>query len=84
MSREDIMPKQPTAEEIATARALIARAAMKDADAPQAALIELVTMAEFDKVLEQMRKASTLNPANVDLSYTLSMMERIRASHAPV
>lgn len=77
------MPKQPTAEEIADARALIARVAAKDADAPQAAMIALVTMAEFDKVLEQMRKASSLNPANVDLSYTLSMMERIRASNAP-
>lgn len=75
--------KQPTAEEIADARALIARAALKDADAPRAALIDLVTMSEFDAVLEATRKAQTLNPANVDVGYVLSMLERLRAANAP-
>lgn len=76
-------PEQPTAEEIAAARDVLARAAVNDADAPRAALIELVTMEEFGPVVDAMRNAQTLNPANVDVSYTLSMLERLRASHAP-
>lgn len=77
------MPKQPTADEIAEARALIARAAAKDADAPRAALIELVTMPELEPVLAALRKAFTLNPADAEVSYTLSMIERLRATHTP-
>lgn len=75
--------KQPTAEELTAARALIARAAAKDADAPRAALIELVTMPEYVPVIDALRKAQTLNPADAEISYTLSMLERLRASHTP-
>lgn len=74
---------QPTAEEIAAARELLARAATINADAPRAALIELVTMPQLEPVMEALRKAMTLNPADAEVSYTLSMLERLRASHTP-
>lgn len=77
------MPKQPTADEIAAARATLALAATKDADAPRAALIQFVTMPELAPVLVALRKAQTLNPADAEVSYTLSMIERLRATHTP-
>lgn len=73
----------PTADEIAEARALLARAAAGSADAPRAALIELVTMPELVPVIDALRKAQTLNPADAEVAYTLSMLERLRASHTP-
>lgn len=77
------MPKQPTADEIAEARALIARAAVKDADAPRAALITLVTMPELKPVLAALANAQALNPADADVAYTNSMLHRLIASHTP-
>lgn len=74
---------QPTAEEIAEARALLARAATDGADAPRAAMIALVTMPELDPVLAALRNAWTLNPADAEVSYTISMLERLRATHTP-
>ena len=77
------MPKQPTAEQIADARATLALAATKGADAPRAALIALVTMPELTPVLVALRKAQTLNPADADVSYTIAMIERLRVLHTP-
>lgn len=77
----DVTP--PTADEIAEARALLARAATDSADAPRAAMIALVTMPELDSVLAALRNAWTLNPADAEVSYTLSMIERLRATHTP-
>lgn len=73
----------PTAEEIAAARELLTRAASTGADAARAALIAFVTMPEFGAVVEAGRAAAALNPANVDLGYVLTMMERVRAANAP-
>lgn len=75
--------QQPTADEIEAARALLARAAAAASDEPRAALIALVTMPEYKAVIDAGRAAAALNPANVDLSYVLTMMERVRAANAP-
>lgn len=77
------MPKQPTAEEITAARATLALAATKDADAPRAALIALVTMPELNPVLAALATAQALNPADADVAYTNSMLHRLIASHTP-
>jgi hypothetical protein len=75
--------KKPTAEEVAAARELLTRAATAGAAAPRAALIALVTMPEFTPVVDAVRKAQTLNPADTEVAYTLSMLERLRAAHTP-
>lgn len=77
------MSKQPSADELAAARDVIARAAAKDADAPRAALIALVTMPELKPVLAALASAQALNPADADVAYTNSMLHRLIASHTP-
>ena len=74
---------KPTDAEVAAARDLLTRAATANAEAPRAAMIALVTMPEFGPVLEAVRKAQTLNPADSEVAYTLSMLERLRATHTP-
>jgi hypothetical protein len=81
MSMSDV--EQPSAAEIAAARELLTRAAVADADAKRAVMIELVSMPEFETVAAAMRRAQALNPADTEVAYTLSMMERLRAGHAP-
>lgn len=73
----------PTAAEVAAARELLTRAAVANAESPRAALIELVTMPEYGPVVDAMRRAQNLNPADAEIAYTLSMMERLRSSHTP-
>jgi len=73
----------PTEDQVAAAKAVLARAAIAGADAPRAALIGLVTMPEYGKVADAAREALMLSPGNVELGYVLSMMERLRATHAP-
>jgi O-methyltransferase involved in polyketide biosynthesis len=73
----------PTAEEVAAAQALLTRSATAKADDAKAALIVLVTMPEYSTVADSARAALALSPGNVDLGYVLSMMERLRAMHAP-
>lgn len=75
--------KKPTEAEIAAARELLARAATNDADAPRAALIALVTMPEFTVVMGALRDAFTLNMANTEAGYALSMLDRLRAAYTP-
>lgn len=76
------MPK-PTAEDVAKARATIAAAETADSDPGKKALVALVSMKEFAAVDEVMRKAQALNPANIDLSYAISMIDRLRSAHTP-
>lgn len=74
---------KPTEAEIAEARAVLAAAAAPKADAAGKAMLALVTMPEFAAVEAAMRKAQALNAANVDLSYAISMMDRLRIAHTP-
>lgn len=76
-------PTPPTAEEIAAARELLARAAAETADAPKAALIALVTLPELPPVLDALRAAQTLNPGDAEVGYAINMLERLRAAHTP-
>lgn len=75
--------KLPTDDEIAAARDVLTRAALATADAPRASLHALVTMPEYGPVVDAMRFAQSLNPGDAEVSYTLSMMERLRATHTP-
>jgi hypothetical protein len=75
--------KLPSDHEIAAARGLLTRAAAASAQAPRAALIGMVTMPEYGRVVDAMRNAQTLNPADAEIAYTLSMLERLRITHAP-
>lgn len=74
---------KPSEADIAAARAVLAAAATTGADAATKAMVELVTMPEFAKVEAAMRKAQSLNPANIDLSYTVGMLDRLRIAHTP-
>jgi hypothetical protein len=76
----------PTDTQIKNARDVLARAALAEAgdDAPRAAMIELISMKEFGKVDEAARAAQRLNPADVELSYAISMLDRIRARYTTV
>jgi hypothetical protein len=73
----------PTDAELAAARDMLARAAAASAEAPRAAMIALVTMPEFAAVIDAARTAQTLNPADTEVAYVISMMERLRLAHTP-
>jgi hypothetical protein len=62
---------------------LLTRVATADANSPKAALITLVTIPEYSPVVGAMRAAQQVNPADAEIAYTLSMMERLRAAHTP-
>jgi hypothetical protein len=77
---------EPTQEEIDAANAVLAKANLAKVDrmeAPRKAMVELVTMPEYDKVFDAMNAAFQLDPANTDVSYTMSMLARIRNSYKP-
>jgi hypothetical protein len=40
-------------------------------------------MPGYGTFADAMRKAWTLDPADTDLAYVISVMERIRSAHAP-
>jgi hypothetical protein len=73
----------PTDDQVAAAKALLARAAAAQADAPKAALIALVTMPELPPVLDALRTARDLNPADNYVGYAITMLEQLRATHTP-
>lgn len=72
-----------TDEKLAEARATLAAAALKSADEPQKAAIALVTSKEYAVVEKLAGEAFTLNPANTDVAYLVSMLARVRGSHTP-
>lgn len=73
----------PTDAELAAAQEVLNRAAAAKAEAPRAAMIGLVTMPAFGAVFDAAREAHTLNLADGELSYMITMMERLRTTHTP-
>ncbi|WP_380925451.1 hypothetical protein [Sphingomonas leidyi] len=73
----------PTDDELAAARDTLARAAVAKAEGLQAAYLALVTMPEYGAVIDAARTVQAQNPGDVEVGYIVSMMERVRSSHAP-
>ena len=71
---------KPTDEEINAARALLRRAAPAE-DAAIEAMRDLVAMPEFATVETAMLEAQRLNPANTELSYAISMINRMKTTY---
>ena len=65
---------------IAADQAIIAAAEKREADSAREALAKLVAMPEFTAVDKAMKAAQTLNPANTELSYAISMFDRLKAN----
>ena len=72
----------PSPEDIAAARETLRRAEAATSDEPRQAMVNLVTMPEFDVMYQAMTDAQRLNPANTELSYAIGMLARIKATVA--
>lgn len=75
--------KVPTDDEVTAARETIARAASATAPEPRKAMIDLVTSKAFAEVEKGFSAAFTLNPADTDVAYIVSMLARIRGTYTP-
>lgn len=73
----------PTAKEIAAARETLRKAEALTADAPRQAMLDLVALPEFATTEAAMIKAQGLNPANTELSYAISMFNRMKTQFTP-
>lgn len=74
----------PTPEAIAEAQATLNAAALIKAkdDGPRKTMIELVTDDGFNSIYDKMVAAQAVNPANVQLSYCITMMSQLKQSFA--
>lgn len=75
-------PKGPSADEIAAARAVLAKAQEGETDAITTVMRGLIGVPSFSQCYDQMVEAQRAAPAITELSYAISMMARLRDMYA--